>query len=125
MADEIAEEARREAERAPDNRPNPHLLAYDFFKHMTTLSVVTLGGVLTLSGSLFAGDIDRAQLLFSMGLIAAAGVIAFAGQIEMVDWTYRGTPRPRITARWGRGLVAATYGGGVGAFLSIIDSATR
>lgn len=118
MSDEIVEEALQDSART-DGRPNPHLLAYDFFKHMTSLSVVTLGGVLTLSGSLFQNALDPRRMLLSIGLIAASGVIAFAGQIEMVDWAHRGAGRPRIVARWGRGLVALTFGAGVGAFLSI------
>ncbi len=117
MSEEIVDRALAEAR--PDDRPNPHLLAYDFFKHMTTLTVLTLGGVLTLSSSIFEGQVAREPMLLSIGLIAASGLMAFGGQIELVDWAHRGTARPRAAARWGRGLVAMTFGAGVGAFLSV------
>ena len=89
----------------------------------TSLSILTLGGVLTLSGSVFENALDSRRMLISMALIAASGFIAFAGQSEMVDWAHRGVGRPRIMARWGRGLVALTYGGGVGVFLSTAQGA--
>ena len=117
MSDELLEEGHR------GDWPNPHLLAYDFFKHVTSLSIVTLGGILTLSGSIFENSLDTRRLLMAMTLVAASGVIAFAAQVEMVDWANRGTGKPRLLARWGRGLVALTYGAGVGAFLSTAQRA--
>ena len=98
---------------------NPHLLAYDFFKHMTNLSMITLGGMVTLFGSVFANTQSRGEMLLPMALTALAGIAAFAGQIEMVEWGYRGGKPRRIaaTARW---LTPGFYGAGVGAFLNTI-----
>ncbi len=123
MSDELVDEALQEDAAKPGSRPNPHLLAYDFFKHMTSLSVLTLGGVLTLSGSIFEDALEPRRMLISMLLIAASGFIAFAAQTEMVDWAHRPSGRPRFMARWGRGLVALTYGAGVGVFLAIAQGA--
>jgi len=125
MSDEIVEQAHSDSALGPAARPNPHLLAYDFFKHMTSLSVLTLGGMLTLSGSIFAEMVSSRNLLVAMGLIAAAGVTAFTAQIEMVEWAHRDTAKPRWSARWGRGIVPMLYGGGVGAFLAMVEGALR
>ena len=123
VSDELLDEAQEEATARTGGLPNPHLLAYDFFKHMTSLSILTLGGVLTLSGSVFESALEPRRMVISMALIAASGFIAFAAQIEMVDWVHRGVGRPRIMARWGRGLIALTYGLGVGVFLSTAQEA--
>lgn len=96
---------------------NPHLLAYDFFKHMTNLTLITLGGMITLFGSIFSNASFRDDMLLPVALIAASGVIAFVGQIEMVQWAYRGG-EPRRVATWYRWLTPGLFGAGVGAFLS-------
>lgn len=116
------EEARREFMSPILEVPNPHLLSYDFYKHMTSLSVLTLGGVLTLSGSVFAANREPKRLLLSMVMIAASGIIAFLGQVEVVDWANRGGGSQKLLVRRGRGLVALTYGVGVGSFLSTVQS---
>ena len=123
MSDEILDEAQEEATAKAGGLPNPHLLAYDFFKHMTSLSILTLGGVLTLSGAVYEDALEPRRMVVSMALIAASGFIAFAAQIEMVDWAHRGSGRPRLMARWGRALIALTYGLGVGVFLSMAQEA--
>src|SRR5687768_11610742 len=41
VSDEILDEAQEEATAKSGGLPNPHLLAYDFFKHMTSLSILT------------------------------------------------------------------------------------
>ena len=123
MSDEILDEAQEEATAKSGGPPNPHLLAYDFFKHMTSLSILTLGGILTLSGAVYENALEPRRLVISMALIAASGFIAFAAQIEMVDWAHRGAGRPRLMARWGRALIALAYGLGVGVFLSTAQEA--
>lgn len=117
MSDEIVEEAHRDSERHAQRLPNPHLLAYDFFKHMTSLSVLTLGGVLTLAGSIFADPEYHRGMFVSAMLTAGAGFTAYVGLIEMVESAQRGKP-PRLIARLARGVVPALFGGAVGAFLS-------
>ena len=54
----------------------PERLLYDWFKHLTSLSLLTLGGVLSLSQ---AGEIaiDRNQLTIVL-LFVAAGLCAYA-----------------------------------------------
>ena len=123
VSDELLDEAQEESTARTGGLPNPHLLAYDFFKHMTSLSILTLGGMLTLSGSVFENALEPRRMVISMASIAASGFIAFAAQTEMVDWAHRGAGRPKIVARWGRGLIALTYGVGVGAFLSTAHEA--
>jgi hypothetical protein len=99
---------------------NPHLLAYDFFKHMTNLSIITLGGMVTLFGSVFANVHSKGEMLLPMGLTALSGIAAFVGQMEIVEWGYRGgTPRHIATlARW---LTPGFFGAGVGAFLAAVS----
>ena len=103
---------------------NPHLLAYDFFKHMTNLSLITLGGMVTLFGSIFSGASFKEDMLLPMALTAAAGVAGFLGQIEVLQWAYRGG-KLRRAAGWLRFLAPGLFGIGIGAFLSTAQELLR
>jgi len=103
-------------------KPNPHLLAYDFFKHMSSLSVLTLGGMLTLSESVLAEIASDRSTYLAMALMALAGATAILAQNELVEWAHRDTPRPKFIARWGRLLTTGAFGAGVGAFLAGLDT---
>ena len=109
---------------APPSGINPHLLAYDFFKHMTNLSLITLGGMVTLFGSIFSGASFRDDMLLPMALTAGAGVAGFLGQIEILQWAYRGGS-PRRAAGWLRYLAPLLFGMGIGAFLSTAQELLR
>ena len=108
----------------PADGVNPHLLAYDFFKHMTNLSLITLGGMVTLFGSIFSGASFRDDMLLPLAFVALSGGVAFLGQIEILQWAYRGGS-PRRAASWYRWLTPTFFGVGVGAFLSTAQELLR
>ena len=96
-------------------------LSYDFFKNLTSLSMLTLGGVLTLSEKVFAERIENWQMLVASGLVAGAGIIALQCQADIVQVS-RGKKAPTTCLRWGHRLAPALFGGGVGAFVAILGA---
>lgn len=94
-------------------------LSYDFFKGLTSLSILTLGGVLGLSEGVFADDINTLQMLTAGGLVAASGIIALQCQADIVQ-VARGRKQPTVWLRWGHRIAPALLGGGIGAFLLLL-----
>jgi hypothetical protein len=93
-----------------------HALLYDWFKHLTSLSLLTLGGVLSLSQVGGAGEIKRAVLITVLAFVAVSGVLAFSGADMVVKSRTQGTPLPRYIHTW-RGIASVILSMGVGAFL--------
>jgi hypothetical protein len=52
-------------------------LLYAWFKHLTTLCLLTLGGVLSLSQLTDADDLKKPLLIIVLVAVATAGVFAF------------------------------------------------
>lgn len=101
---------------------NAENLSYDFFKNMTSLSVLTLGGILTLSEGLFAERIKFWQMMIAAGLIAGGGVVALQCQADIVQMA-RGKKVSAAWLRFGHRLAPGLFGGGIGAFLTLIGGA--
>lgn len=95
-------------------------LSYDFFKGLTSLSILTLGGVLGLSESVFAEQINTLQMLTAGGLVAASGIIALQCQADIVQ-VARGRKQPTVWLRWGHRIAPALLGGGIGSFLILLS----
>ena len=95
----------------------PERLLYDWFKHLTSLSLLTLGGVLSLSQ---AGDISigRYELFVVLLFVAAGGVMAFHGAERLVDAQFDGKPLPRQVG-WMRRASPVALTLGVGMFLGM------
>lgn len=93
------------------------LLLYDWFKHMTTLSLITLGGLLSI---LQAGkaDVRLGFLEAIIVLIAVGGIIGFNGQSRILKAELANEPLPSML-RWFRTIAVWSYGLGVGLFLSL------
>jgi len=96
-------------------------LSYDFFKNLASLSVLTLGGVLTLSESVFADQVDPWMMFLTGGLIAVGGIVALQCQIEIVQLS-RGKKSRSNFLRFGHNLAPGLFGGGIGAFLAMLAS---
>ena len=94
------------------------LLLYDFFKHLTTLSLLTLGGIVTLSQMADPSDVKRWSVIASLMLVAGGGVSAFSGAGEIVRARYSGTPIHR-TVNFNRIAAPILLAVGAGMFLSM------
>ena len=98
------------------------LLLYDYFKHLTSLSIVILGGVLIVAQSADPVDVKRWLVAAVLILISGGGIIAFTGSGEIVRARSTGTP-VQPTLRWSRVLAPTLLALGVGMFLSMfVDS---
>jgi hypothetical protein len=97
------------------------LLLYDYFKHLTTLSLVALGGVLGIADG---QEIARDALLLVVLLIGLGGAFALNGLHMIVRARMAARPLPR-SIRWYRMLSGGAFSLGVGVFLSIFLRAIR
>lgn len=64
-------------------------LLYDYFKHLTQLSLFSLGGVLALAGS---AQSVRALLIAALLVIGSSALISFSGAGEIVRTRFHGKP---------------------------------
>jgi hypothetical protein len=98
------------------------LLQYDFFKHMTSLVLLTLGGMLILIKDFDATDVKPIFVLAAVALISSSGAMAYSGSSEIVRARSTGTPtKPslRLYARVAPLVLAV----GLGIFLAMfLDS---
>ena len=95
------------------------LLAYDYFKSMTSVAVGTLGGILTLSGTVFGERIAPWQMGVTAALVALSGIIALQAKTDIVQ-VAQGIKPPKDTSRMALRFVPALYGAGVGIFLGFL-----
>jgi hypothetical protein len=105
-----------------EEMPEPHKrdgvdgYLYDYFKYLTSLALLTLGGVLTLSES--ASDkFSKYALTAVLILVAASGVLAFSGASEIVRAKSTGTGHRHLELM--RKAAPALLGAGIGVFLYI------
>lgn len=107
---------------AADHRYGETLL-YDFAKFLTTLSMIALGGVLTLSGAAAEGRIAPSVLYTALIAIGAAGVLAIVTASDLVSARAQGrepAPRLRRQVGWSMGLLGIGAGSFLGMFLDTI-----
>lgn len=111
-----------EAAARSSERVDPDFLAYDFFKSFTSLCVITLGGILTLSETVFGRDFKPWEIVMVSLPVAIAGVIALQCQTDMVQLAKGVKPRSKFFLDYGLRLTPAFYGVGIGAFLFVLFS---
>ena len=98
------------------------LLLYDFFKHLTSLSILTLGGVVIVAEAADPQDVKRWIIVAVLILVSAGGIIAFHGSSEIARARSTRTP-VAASIQWSRKLAPALLAIGVGMFLSMfVDS---
>lgn len=92
-------------------------MLYDWFKHLTTLSILALGGALSLSQS---GDTDlkTSTLVIVVVFIASAGIAAFTAAEKLMRAVANDEPLPPSVG-WLQKAAPALLGMGVGAFLYV------
>lgn len=92
------------------------LLLYDYYKHMTTLCLATLGGILSIS-QIDGFQVAQRDLLIALGLISFGGFTALSAMESLIKARLRG----RKPSRWvelSRWAVTGGFGLGIGAFLA-------
>ena len=97
---------------------DPHLLLYDYFKHLSSLVLFALGGLLLVLKDFDAKD-ARPQIVATCFLmISMSGILAFGGSWGIVRCRLTGKPMNRevIMAQWGAPILLAL---GLGMFLAI------
>lgn len=94
-------------------------LAYDYFKSMVSVSVATLGGILTLGETVFGARLSPEQVIMAALPVALAGMLALQGQTDIAQ-VLQGLKPPLNSSKAGLKLVPALYGLGVGVFLAFL-----
>ena len=97
---------------------DPEAMLYDWFKHLTSLSLLTLGGVLSLSQVADAEDIKRSTLTVVLVLVSLAGVMAFSAADQIVQSRLKEQPLSRQVIFMQR-ATPAVLGMGLGAFIYV------
>ena len=106
----------------PTNRPvDGEALLYDWFKYLTTISLLALGGVLTLSQAPDGEAIKLPVLVGVIVVIASAGVLAFSGADQLVRARLANDPLPK-QVRTLQKVEPFTLAMGVGGFLYLFAS---
>lgn len=101
---------------------DPDFLTYDFFKTFTSLCMITLGGLLTLSETVFGRNFEPWQIIAVCVPVALSGIIALQCQTDMVQLAKGIKPRSAKTLKYGLRLVPSLYGLGIGGFLYVLFS---
>jgi hypothetical protein len=98
-----------------NDKAQAELLLYDYYKHMTTLILATLGGILSIS-QLTGIAVPIRQVLPALVLLLLAGVTALYAMDGMINARLRDKPTPPWVS-WARHFVSGGFGLGIGAFL--------
>ena len=98
------------------------LLLYDYFKHLTTLSLLALGGVLTLAQTADPADVKPWLVIVVLITISLGGIAAFSGGGEIVRFRYAGGERGK-SVEFLRRAAPILLAIGVGMFLSMFVDA--
>ncbi|WP_230770361.1 hypothetical protein [Sphingomonas sp. Leaf4] len=98
--------------------PDPKF-AYDYFKSMASVSVATLGGILTLGEAVFGTRISPLQMGLAALPVAISGMLALQGKTDIMQYC-QGIKPPLDSSRLALRLVPSFYGLGVGIFLAFL-----
>lgn len=98
--------------------PEP-ALAYDYFKSMVSVSVATLGGILTLGETVFGARLSPLQIAFAASPMALSGLLALQGQTDITQ-VLQGLKPPLNSSKLALRLVPSLYGLGIGIFLAFL-----
>jgi hypothetical protein len=114
----IDEESRLPVEAKPGTNLYGEGLLYDYSKFVTTLALLSLGGVVTLTQAGDADDLKLWKLGLVIGAISAGGVLALTTASGVVDARAAGKEPSRrlpLQLKIALGLIAL----GLGAFLQM------
>jgi hypothetical protein len=77
--------------KAPDQASERELLLYDYFKHLTSLTLLTLGAVLAIAQAADSNDVKPPVLIAVLVVISGGGICSFVGASEIVKKRYTGS----------------------------------
>ena len=101
------------------------LLVYDFFKYLTSLVLLILGGMLLVMKDFDPADVKPQMVIVAIIVISSAGVLAFSGAAEIVRARSTGAPTHR-SLTFLRTAAPALLALGLGLFLAMfIDSLVK
>ena len=83
MSDEL--ESKVDVRNHSPNGQYGETLLYDFAKTLTSLSLIVLGGVLSLGGTQRAAEMPKCSLVLTSGSIALAGMLALTTVFGIVE----------------------------------------
>ena len=97
---------------------DPHLLLYDYFKHLSSLVLISLGGLLLVLKDFDPKDVRPLIVAVCFMLISASGILAVGGSWGIVRCRLAGKPinREVVYAQWGAPILLSL---GLGMFLAI------
>lgn len=72
------------------------LILYDYFKHLTTLSLLTLGGILTLTQTERGAGMKASTVAMVVGVVTLAGVLSFMASSEIARAHFHGEEPKRV-----------------------------
>ncbi|MGC6401771.1 hypothetical protein ACNI3Q_14465 [Sphingomonas sp. FW199] len=94
-------------------------LAYDYFKSMVSVSVATLGGILTLGETVFGARIEPWQMAAGALPVALSGLLALQAKTDITQMC-QGIKPQRNSVRLALRVVPGLYGLGLGVFLAFL-----
>jgi hypothetical protein len=106
---------------AEDHSVEAAAVLYDWFKHLTSLSLLTLGGVLSLIQGANDGEIKKSLLIVVLVFLISSGVLAFSGAGAVVGSRSTGTVLPSYIHKLS-GAAAMALSMGIGAFVYVFVS---
>ncbi len=98
---------------------DPLLLEYDYFKHLSTIALVTLGVVLSSFQSGRSGG--SVMALIALTLVAMSAVLGFGAMNHIITHRKNGKPL-RFFFKYERGLASGAFAAGLGVFMSEIGN---
>jgi hypothetical protein len=104
--------------RAVPSDDDGELIQYDFCKHLTSLSILVLGGLLIVAKDFNPKDVKPTSILIALAVVAIAGVCSFASSSEIVRARSSGT-KPGKSQRRLMQTGAALLAIGTGYFIAL------
>jgi hypothetical protein len=95
-----------------------YALLYDFFKHLTSLSALVLGGVLALYKTFTHAGAELGLVIAVLGTVSTCGVVAFHATSEIARSIYN-KKEPGRSVQWAAYVAPTLLALGVGIFLSM------
>ena len=97
---------------------------YDWFKHLTSLSLLTLGGVLSLVQGADGVPIKKSLLIVVLAFVVTSVILSFACAATVVKSRTQRTPLP-ASLQLMQTILGLALCGAVGAFIYIFVSTLK